>query len=420
MSNSHTLIALLASLATLVTVAGCRGEFGFATDDGKKVTVTNDGGFQIEESADAGLGTTPDAGEVADSSMPVDTGTTCSDAMCGDNASCMNGACVCDSGFGGDPMEGCTPGDPCAEVECAFGATCNASGECLCDPGFEPDGNGGCLAVTPGDTASRTAEDVCQRWIADFPMRSNSLFSTDPSDSCDSGILHPDTIQDALRRTSLFRWLVGLPAVTSNPEQLTVTQACATTLAAENAGLTHTIPDTFECYSQDARTGAASSNIARGVDWPAQSVDLYVGDNNVPSLGHRRWVFNPSMGSTGFGQRDSYSCMYSFDRSGSASPDYVAYPPPGPIPLAAMRGVWSFHSSRYTFTESADVEVLDVDANTPLTVADVYIPSGGYGQPTLAWTVSGAQADTQYEVRITGLGGIGDSVIYRTTLVSCQ
>jgi hypothetical protein len=294
------------------------------------------------------------------------------------------------------------------------------TGECLCDSGFEPDGNGGCLAITPGDTASRTAGEVCQRWVADFPLQSNTLFSIDPVDSCDAGTLHPDTIQDALRRTSLYRWLVGLPAVTSNVRQLEITQACATTLAAQGSGLTHNIPQSYTCYSDDAAEGASTSNIALGIQWPAQSVDLYIGDNGVPSLGHRRWIFNPGMGSTGFGQRGSYSCMYSFDRSGSAAPDYVAYPPPGVIPRAAQRGVWSFHSDRYTFTDTTTVEVRDVATNTAINVSDIYRPDGGYGQPALAWTVNGAQSDTEYEVRIAGLGGIGDSVVYRTTLASCQ
>lgn len=411
---------ILIALASLLFF-GCRGDFGLETSDGKKITMTPDGSFMVEENLDSGR--SDDTGAQADSGLSDsgdEMGPSCSEEMCGDNASCVAGACACNSGFGGDPIAGCSPGDPCADVQCAFGASCNTMGECLCDPGFEPDGNDGCLAVTPGDTASRTVDEVCQRWIADYPMQSNSLFSTDPADMCDPGILHPDTTQDALRRTSLFRWLVGLPAVTSNPDQLRITQACATTLAAENAGLTHNIPPSYACYSQDAATGAGSSNIARGVQWPAQSVDLYIADNGVPSLGHRRWIFNPGMGSTGFGQRDSYSCMYSFDRSGSANSDYVAYPPPGPIPLAAVRGVWSFHSSRYTMSNDSAVEVRDVQTNTPLNVSDVYVPGGGFGQPTLAWTVSGTQADTEYEVRITNLGGEGDSVVYRTTLASCQ
>ncbi len=413
MRNQFLLLLFAVALAS----TACRGEFGYADDDGAPLKVSLDGSV---EKQDAGEQTTPNNSTTGNNATAPDAGAVCADEDCGANASCQNNACTCDPGFGGDPIAGCQPGDPCADAECPFGATCDTSGECVCDSGFEPDANGGCLAITPGDTASRTSEEVCQRWLADFPMQASTLFSTDPANECDPGVIHPDALQDALRRTSVFRWLVGLPAVTSNPEQSRVTQACATTLAAENTGLTHEITESFACYSADAKTGAASSNIASGTQWPAQSVNLYVADNRVESLGHRRWVFNPGMGATGFGQRGTYSCMYSFDRSGSASPDYVAYPPPGFIPIAAMLGVWSFHSSRYTFSDTTSVEVIDVGTNAPLNVTNVYIPDGGFGQPTLAWSVAGTQPDKVYEVRITGLGGLGDSVIYRTTLASCQ
>jgi len=198
------------------------------------------------------------------------------------------------------------------------------------------------------------------------------------------------------------------------------TQSCATTLAAENAGLTHNIPMDYACYSSEAAAGASSSNIAMGRSHPADSVDLYIADRNVRSLGHRRWCFNPSMGATAFGQRDSYSCMYAFDRSGSASPDYVAYPAPGFFPQRALSGYWSFGSNQYGLS-NASVTMTRVSDGSDVPVQDVYTPGGGYGLTMVAWQVPNYDTGVEYEITISDLGGNnGSSVTYRTTVVDCN
>jgi hypothetical protein len=340
----------------------------------------------------------------------------CDGKVCGAGASCVEGMCSCDVGMIGDPDVGCMLADPCSQTQCTAGAMC-AAGVCRCSPGFAGDGTL-CTAVSPGNTASRTRDAVCQRWRADYAPRAAQQWQVMPADDCDPGVLHPDVVEDALRRLTLYRWLVGLGPVSVSAGPQVNTQACATTLAASNRGLSHSLDASWTCYTDAARAGAGSSNIAQGVSRPADSVDLYVGDNGVTSLGHRRWVFNPPMGASGFGQRGSYSCMYSFDQSGGGSADYVAYPAPGFFPQDALRGVWSFSSGRYSISGSSTVEVRSVADNTALTVSNIYAPGGGYGQPTLAWSVAGVMPDVEYEVTIGGIGASGP-VTYRTTIVRC-
>ncbi|MFU8803021.1 MAG: hypothetical protein ACNA8W_04340 [Bradymonadaceae bacterium] len=363
-----------------------------------------------------------DEGGAADTNVPEgDAGDDCEQITCGQNAECAGGQCLCRDGFEGDPAQGCTAPGPCDGVDCANGATC-IEGTCHCDGGFDDDGQGGCTPLSPGDTALRTRDEVCGKWNADWPIRATTLWTQEPADQCDWGELHPEVHVDALRRTSLYRWLVGLGPVTSSEPHRVTTQACATTLAARSGGLTHTITADFPCYTDEAKAGAASSNLARGIGRPAGTVDLYIGDVGVPSLGHRRWIFNPAMGVTAFGQRDAYSCMYSFGRGSSDNPDYVAYPAPGFFPRQGLIGTWSFSSSRYGFGAQTDVEITRVGDGASVPVSNVYIPGGGYGQPVLGWTVNAQDQplDTELEVRITGLSGnLGDTVVYRVTITNC-
>lgn len=284
-----------------------------------------------------------------------------------------------------------------------------------CNPGYSPDGSGGCTADPVSDPASRTRQQVCARWTGWAPQ-ATTLWAQEPTDQCDWGELHPEAQGDAIRRLDLFRWLVGLDPVTTKPNYIEVTQACATTLAAEGAGLTHNIPSDYACYTQEAATGASSSNIAYGVSNPAATVDLYVGDRGVTSLGHRRWCLNPTMAATGFGQRGRYSCMYSFDRSHSSLVEHVFYPSAGFFPNSALMGAWSAGSRSFDFGSSPQVTITRASDGSSVAVDSVQKLRSGYAIDTISWEVPNAQVGVAYEVTIAN----GSNTLnYTTTLVDC-
>jgi len=79
-------------------------------------------------------------------------GTVACDPGCGVHGSCVDGACVCDSGVTGAACDACAPGyvgfpdcvdDPCDPDPCSSHGTCDA-GVCSCDPGFAGDACDGC------------------------------------------------------------------------------------------------------------------------------------------------------------------------------------------------------------------------------------------------------------------------------------
>ena len=75
-------------------------------------------------------------------------------------------------------------------------------------------------------------------------------------------------------------------------------------------------------------TGAGRSNIAMGYTVTGALL-AYMSDsdaNNVGTVGHRRWILNPTMGKTAFGANGRFSSMYAHDLSGAGGQTKVAWP----------------------------------------------------------------------------------------------
>lgn len=166
--------------------------------------------------------------------------------------------------------------------------------------------------------------------------------------------------QKALDSVNLMRMIAGLPEVYLHDTYNELTQYGAVVLAA-NDTLTHTpsrpagMDDEFY---ENGFAATSQSNIAYG--WMSGS-DSYFdmpyftmgymedsGANNVPVVGHRRWILNPPMRYTGFGfalssRNAAYSAMYAFNRNGT-TPDYdfISWPASGNFPseFADMRMPW--------------------------------------------------------------------------------
>ncbi len=395
--------------ALVLSSFACKGELGADLDASAP---TDDGGSSEIGPPGDDLGM--DVGQ-PDMPMPM-VDPLCTGITCTPNSQCHGGVCYCSPGFMGDPATGCTVGNPCDGVDCPFGATCRDDGLCSCDAGFEDDALGGCVYIDPGFPEERTQQEVCTRWATDYPRAAVIPWQTTPADTCDPGELDPEFQLDGIRRVSLFRWLAGLPAVTSHPRYAEQTQACATALSAEGIGIRPTIESSFTCYSGDAAEGASSSNIARGLDNAADAVDYFLVDADADTLGRRRWLLNPEMGATAFGVRGEYVCMYAVDDSGSANPTWVAYPV-GTFPQAALLGPWTFSSQQLDLSE-ATVTITDGNG-AEVSVTNLREVAGMFGLPTIAWEVAGATAPATYTVNVTNLSGVETEVTYTVGLVAC-
>lgn len=354
-----------------------------------------------------------DAGDIdADEPDP------CDDITCGQNAFCDGGSCDCYDGYDGDPYDECFLPPPC-DGDCGYGATC-IDDQCLCDPGFVPTGDD-CEVEDVSDPATRTENQVCQRWNEDPWQITFDKWAQEPQDQCDWGWLKEEYHLEAIAETTRYRWLVGLPAVTASESAREITQACATTLAAEDV-LTHDVTSDFACYTQEAASGAGSSNIASGAVSAADTVRRYIEDWNVPSLGHRRWTFNPRLEQTAFGIRNGYSCMYVFDTSGSANPEFVAYPSRGYFPAEALHGKWSLSSGTLSLNSNTEVTIQNLSSGSSVSVANFdYHPADMMRPRMISWNV-GQLPDIgeTYEITVADAYSDGQDLVYEFTLVQCE
>jgi uncharacterized protein YkwD len=278
------------------------------------------------------------------------------------------------------------------------------------------------VAIVPSDFAGRTPAGVCAKWKDEFPNRASFVWQAG-ANNCDNGTLNPESIDDGIRRINLYRWLLGLYPVYNRRAYNVYAQPCAIMMK-ENGTLNHNPPSSWKCYSSEGANAAGSSNLAMGMRDPAGSVDLYIEDSGVSSLGHRRWILDPPYLPTGIGQAGSWNCTYVMTGGNTTGLDWVAYPAPGPFPRQAVMGKWSLAARSFKQDETS-VTVKDLTTGSE-EQPSFYFPEGNYGSLAyLAFQPSSAQAGHDYEVTVTGVrpGGSGSSPVtvkYTVQLVDCR
>lgn len=249
--------------------------------------------------------------------------------------------------------------------------------------------------------------------------------------ACDAG-----TTADAFRyavqlRINYFRAMAGVPGDVQLSTEYNRKAQEAALMMSVNDQLSHSPPPSWECYSEEGREAAGSSNLYLGVYGPA-AISGYVmdpGDGNY-AVGHRRWILYPQtkgMGSGDIPPGGTYrpaNALWVFDENlwtprPQTREEYVAWPPPGYVPYQVVFPRWSFAYAQADFS-SATVEMSAAGEDISLTLQPVV---NGYGENTLVWQPDLAfdqppQDDTSYTVlvRRVGIGGAFHDFSYQVTI----
>jgi hypothetical protein len=271
------------------------------------------------------------------------------------------------------------------------------------------------------------AAEVCQRWISDRLDLSEGA-STANIPMCSLGTWNAPGPANSLKLVNLYRFLAAMPAVTEDASYDGFAQACALLQAANSAaGLSHTPDASAPCYSQMAATGSAHSSICGGQG--VACIDVYMSDNGSAEMGHRRWLLANYLGPVGFGsvgtggRAMTGSCFYQPQGTFNAHMAFVAWPPPGNVPLQAITTTgadtagsgWSIQSDTINLS-SATATVTDGTTNRPVTATALPQNFGSAYALRISPTGWTSQGGHDYAVSVTGTS---TPINYTVHVVDC-
>lgn len=168
-----------------------------------------------------------------------------------------------------------------------------------------------------------------------------------------AGVLSPDTLQEALNATKLYRFLCGVPWQEMKVDAgLCDKSAHAAVLLAKEDKEPSRTPeapsDMDKVFLNIALAGCKDGNLHRGSNNPTQAVLSFIDDSDEKDMGkleHRQWMLSPGLQKIGFGAARRFAVMDVFDGSHSAKVDYnfIAYPGEGYFPRALLdpKSSWS-------------------------------------------------------------------------------
>ncbi len=268
--------------------------------------------------------------------------------------------------------------------------------------------------MAPGDvsvglnvTAHTQAE--IQAFVDAHPAARNqhNLFRVAPCDEPFApGKLSAVNQQSALNLVNQFRYIAGVGSnvgLLSDQEDTVAAAALVLRLysdqyKAQNGKeiLTHypgraaALSDaSYDALYSQGYTGAGRSNIAMGYT-VTNSLLAYMSDSdasNIKTVGHRRWILNPTLGKTVFGANGKFSAMYAHDLSGAGGQSKVAWPAQEmPLQYFNARDPWSISYGRALTADQISVSLVRVRDgktwrfSTAQSNGDFYVENSGYGQ----------------------------------------
>jgi uncharacterized protein YkwD len=265
------------------------------------------------------------------------------------------------------------------------------------------------------------------------PTAAGGLYQRQPVvANCDAGELNTAERNKVLDKLNAVRARHGLLPVTYDASDDAASAAAALYMVA-NKTLTHS-PSGGLCYSSEAATMAGSSNLYMSYGYntetspSAEAIVAYLIDDNVASLGHRRWILSPFLAQITFGRVDgipsggSQKYMASTlrvmgDERKSLSgmnQDFVAYPQ-GVYPASEFKTDWYLSFAAIASTSNAwdsgdkqvnygGATITVTGGGSTLIVSGVSANYDGYGMPNhLQWKVAGLKTGVTYTVKIAGV-----------------
>ena len=290
----------------------------------------------------------------------------------------------------------------------------------------------GQTSFAPIDTNNR-AEVVARFNDSYLPLKATTFSWTGNVNTCTPGDT-PLTYKNAeVRLVNYFRAMASLPSSVA----LDLTQAAKAQQAAlmmdANSALNHAPPTSWNCYTVDGAASAGLSNLAlssgalnTGIGGPS----LYMTDDQVTSLGHRRWMLYSRLATVGPGDTPHASALQILNTDGPVYTPVkgIPWPPAGFVPqddgLALPRLQWSFSYPAADF--SGATVTMTNDANASVALINVAVLDAGYGDNTLGWFIDSNASnwnryplDTRLNIAVNNVkvNGVATNFTYSVTFI---
>lgn len=265
------------------------------------------------------------------------------------------------------------------------------------------------VAALPAQAADRaTAEAIYAQYTADAAVPAGWTGSTD---SCTVGEESAESLAATLRTVNGVRALMDLSPVTLDPDLNRQALAAALMMRA-NDRLSHFPSSEWRCYSEAGYSGASNSNLYLGRSGAAAIVG-YMKDEDVYSLGHRRWISEPGQVTMGTGSTGTSNALWVLKWPLPSSTRATAWPPPGWIHGAWVPTRWSYTVRRpMCGCTVEDISVSVVRDGAPVAVGQVDLLGALYGTgTTVAWQMPPDAlrlgGDAAFSIRIDGIRADG-------------
>ena len=287
------------------------------------------------------------------------------------------------------------------------------------------------------DTWDRTA--VLSAYRAEFERAEPDPGYTGDVGACVAGTTSRAFRDSELQRINWYRRMAGVDVVAESAGSTVAAQHAALMMAAAG-DLSHEPSPSWPCYSASGADGASKSNLGLGNAGVA-AVDAYVrdGGSGNESVGHRGWVLSPYARAVGMGAAFGSSSANALHVLGdlTGSPDrlrevrgFVARPPPGYVPAAAVFRRWSFRVFGDFDFSAASVAVVGDGGPVRIDIVHRGDASSHLPRPALVWELADvpthssmpepAGGDECYTVTINGVragGAAQEPYEYATCLL---
>ncbi|MBO9534019.1 MAG: CAP domain-containing protein [Solirubrobacteraceae bacterium] len=248
---------------------------------------------------------------------------------------------------------------------------------------------------------------------------------TGSTGTCTTGTESQASLDATLQAVNAFRSVAGLAPVSFDPTLSQQALSAALMMKAAN-NLSHDPDPSWACYSPEGDDAAGRSNLALGSSGAA-AIRLYVADEGIAGLGHRRWVLDPSATVFGSGSTGTSNALMVIGGASQfvASGAQVAWPPPGAIAASWVPTTWSVSvgGTGDAVNLAAPQVTMTLDG-APVAVTQISDIGTGYGTGRgLSWvpTLDRTALRSGYHelgVSVSGftVNGVAEPVAFTTTV----